>query len=497
MGGGSSWQKIGDEGHSLLGRKILIGSIQIAGGQGAIQALSFVRNLVIARIIGPEQFGLALTLVLVLSLVEMAAETSADKFIVQDAEGDDKRVQSTLHLFMFIRGIAFAVLLLLGADLIVRFFGVPEDIAWAYRVLGAATVCTGLLHLDVKRFHREMRYHPDMVADVAGNAVAFIVGVFLAWTLGDFRAMLYAILARFATMAAVSHLFADRPYRIWLSTDVAGRVWRFAWPLMINGLVLFIANQGDRALIGRAFGMEVLGIFGAAALVVQAVGIIILKVVSSIGLSFLSARKHDAGDYDVAYHRFGSVVALAAVVFAVPLIVVLPHVIPMAFGDDYDVPRALVTLLVVALALKIFRSWATMGALALGASQAVMISNVLRSSGFGIAFVVIALGGSVVDVAASQVVAEVIASMAIYMQLKWGHDIRLGRAAVFFAIVVGVTGACLSVDGLVAQTDMALALSIYAAILLAGVAALYAASPEIRGLTRVLGGALWRPTAKV
>src|SRR5260370_14054025 len=72
---------------------ILRGGSLLAAGQVASQASSFIRNVIIARIISPADFGIAATFATTLSLMEMISYLAGEKLLVQSPDGDDPRLE--------------------------------------------------------------------------------------------------------------------------------------------------------------------------------------------------------------------------------------------------------------------------------------------------------------------------------------------------------------------------------------------------------------------
>ena len=91
---------------------VLKGTSVVAGGHLTGQLCALVRNIVIARAIGPENFGLAATLVITVSLLEMMSDLSLDKMLVQAKDGDKERLQACAQFLQLIRGVFLSFLLL-------------------------------------------------------------------------------------------------------------------------------------------------------------------------------------------------------------------------------------------------------------------------------------------------------------------------------------------------------------------------------------------------
>ncbi len=469
----------------LLIQKIFVGTLQMAGGQGATQLLNFARNLLIARLIGPEQFGLGLTCLLVVAFVEMASDFSWHRFIVQDEQGEAPSLQATLHTFLLVRGVILAAALLFGAGFLTQVLGVPSELQWTYQVLAVVPLLVGMTHLDVKRFQRRLRYGPDVASQCIGNLSGLLVGVAAAVMLGDYRSMLAAVVVRYTVATLVTHLVAERPYRIGYDRAIAHRAWRFGWPLLVNGSLLFASSQGDRAVIVRTFGVAVFGVYGAVALVTQAVASLIVNVIGNLGLPILAAHQRSRADYITAYNRMGSISALTAIIVCVPMFAVLPTLIPLLYGDGFTMPHMLVGVLIMVLMALIFRNWPTIAMLALGDSRIVMLENGSRISGIAFAVAAAYTGGSVLHVAGALMLGEFAATVTIFLLIKRFHNFPIEYAAMLFSIVLAVGISCLLVEYWW-ERNLVVSFTAYPLILVAGLVSLYLASSEVRSLARDL-----------
>ena len=66
-----------------LRKRILAGFSILAGGQILAQSFALVRNVIIARLISPDDFGIAATFVITVSLFEMISNLAVDQLLVQ------------------------------------------------------------------------------------------------------------------------------------------------------------------------------------------------------------------------------------------------------------------------------------------------------------------------------------------------------------------------------------------------------------------------------
>ena len=85
-----------------------------------------------------------------------------------------------------------------------------------------------------------------------------------------------------------SHLVAERPYRLVFDRGIMARSLRFGWPLLLNGILMFLAFQGDKLIVGRVMGMEALAIFAMGVTLTLTPTLVLAKSVQNMFLPKLS-----------------------------------------------------------------------------------------------------------------------------------------------------------------------------------------------------------------
>ena len=72
-----------------LKNKLLKGGINLTVGQVVINALIFMRNVIIARLLSPSDYGIAALFAMTVSFLEMLSNFSSEVLLVQADLGDD------------------------------------------------------------------------------------------------------------------------------------------------------------------------------------------------------------------------------------------------------------------------------------------------------------------------------------------------------------------------------------------------------------------------
>jgi len=219
-----------------------------------------VRNVVVARLISVEDFGVAATFAITMAFIEMMTQLGMDWMIVQDKDGNKPRMQASLQAFQAMRGVIAGVLMFAIAGPYAALLGV-SDIVWAYQLIALVPVVRGFIHFDVHRLKREMNFMPFVVHLAVPAMLSVALAYAFSYIWDDWRIMLYALMSQHILMLVISHVVAERRYQFIWDMDLMKRAFIFGWPLLVNGGLLFVIFNGEKIIVGRELGMVDLALF--------------------------------------------------------------------------------------------------------------------------------------------------------------------------------------------------------------------------------------------
>lgn len=352
----------------------------VISGNAAAAIFLLFRNLLAARLLSVEDFGIAATFAIAMAVFEMATEIGLQQQMVQSKSGDDPHFQAALQGFQVMRGALSTGIFFLLAGPAADFMGVPEA-ASAYRILAILPLVRALMHLDSQRLKRHLIYR----AEILSNTVSAMLSALAIWPLalvfGDWRAMLWAIVLQIVSLVALTHLLARRPFRIAFDRRIIAGSLAFGWPLLVNNVLLFGVLNGDRILVGRELGMAALAIFAVGYMLTLTPTQILAKSAQSLFLPQLSRAVHDP---DGAERRArltlammqgalgnGALLILGILLFGRP-------VVEVVLGDGYAPLVPLLGLFATLHAIRVFKTGPAIIALAHGRSGNAMVANTPR-----------------------------------------------------------------------------------------------------------------------
>ena len=401
----------------------------ILSGNAAASLVLLVRNLAVARMISVEDYGIAATFALVVSLLEMMSALGLQQQIVQSKRGDDPDFQAALQGFQLLRGVLSGLTLFLLAGPVAAFMNVP-DVAWAYRVVALVPILNAFQHFDIHRLNREMVFGPMLLSQFAPAALSLLlVWPFVIW-LGDYRVMLGCILVQAVMAAATSHLVARRPWQLRFDRGVIAGSIRFGWPLLVNNALLFAVFNGDRVLVGREIGMETLAIFSMGMTLTLTPTLVMAKSTQNFFLPQLSrlwaAEPSRKADFSRIARAVIEVPLLVGVLLAVGVYLLGGPVVYLLLGEKYLSLLPYLTWLAVMQALRVAKSGPSIVALAAGHTSNAMIANLLRIAVLPLAWYVAATTGDlllIIQIAAAGEFLGYVVAMGL-VRLRVGVSLR-------------------------------------------------------------------------
>jgi O-antigen/teichoic acid export membrane protein len=375
--------------------------------------------------ISVQDYGIAAAFAMTFSLLELISSLALDKLLIQSPDGDETSMQRTAQFIQAMRGLSNGAILFLLGGIAARLFGIPQA-AWSFRALALLPILRGFTHFDAVRMQRGLRFGPSISVEVSSN----ILVTLLAWPvviwLRDYRAMLVILVLQSVVTLIGSHIVSERRYSWAFDRGHARRVFTFSWPLLINGLLLFVILEGDRFVIasskqvfsGARYTLADLGQYSLAFSLVMAPAMFVGNVASSLFLPVLSKFQTVQAQFQRGYERVFSVLCFAAVLIVIPFMLAGPKVIVWIYGAKYAASGVVVGWIAVMWALRVVRYAPTIASLAHADTKASMTSNLIRCLSLVGCLYAAATGKGVVWIAISGLGGELMALAWIMVRVR-------------------------------------------------------------------------------
>jgi O-antigen/teichoic acid export membrane protein len=307
------------------------GIVWIFGSEGVQAVLRVLVIALMARLIGPESFGLMAAAVVVLSLGDILSQVGTSAALVQSREITERHIGSAYILSAAI-GTGLGLALWFSRDLIedgLAMSGLGEilkALAWVLPVSAIGKPASRLLQ-------RELKFRYIALAESGSYFVGWVVvGLGLALLGLDVWALVAA--HGVATLSlALSMLVASRASITVQSSWAATRdLVSFGGGVSLSTVLLFIGMNLDRLFIGHAFGAYQLGLYSRAFDLMGRVYTVSDNTISKTLFPAFSSRQDQAARLKPAYFRAMKIVGLACLTIAGVTVVLSEEIVTLLFG---------------------------------------------------------------------------------------------------------------------------------------------------------------------
>ncbi|MGA9989043.1 MAG: lipopolysaccharide biosynthesis protein, partial [Terriglobales bacterium] len=274
-----------------LKAKTIRGGFARLCAQAANFLLRVVSLMILARLLGPKDFGLVGMVTAFTGVLNLFRDFGLSSAAVQRETVTDEQV-STLFWINMLLGVLLGLVAVVMAPVIAAFYHEPR-LFWVTVVLAAGFLFNAAGVQHSVRLQREMRFTALAVIGVT----SLIVGTAIA--MGGAKAGY----GYWALVAMTVSLPLTNTIGLWLSTGwIPGMprrragirsMMRFGGTLTLSGLVVYIANNFEKVLLGRFWGANAIGIYGRAYQLINIPTDNLNSAAGEVGFSALSRLQDD------------------------------------------------------------------------------------------------------------------------------------------------------------------------------------------------------------
>lgn len=334
-----------------LRQRVFSGLLWQGMARGGDRMARLVTNIVLARLLAPDDFGLMGVVAAALAPVDAVTFLASEQAIVQNPNSRERRFLETTFWVTAIRGVLLGLLIVAIAPFAAWYFGRPDALP-LFAAIGLQPVFQGLMsprvHLLLKdlRFQRWSLYR--LACSLCGMAVAVAIAIWLrsAW------ALLIGQLMLTGAQALGSYVVAPLRPRLTFDRETWKQLRTYGARAAGTPLLMMFVMQAPALLLGRFAGLEALGVFMLTQRLVDVPSEISQQVVGSVAMPAYSALQEDRARLARAWLRAVRMVTLVVLPIAA-LLGWIGQALPAAvYGAQYTPAAGLVGLLALAALLR-------------------------------------------------------------------------------------------------------------------------------------------------
>lgn len=279
----------------ILKQRAIRGGFAKLIGQAATFVLRLLYMVVVARLLTPAEFGLVAMVTAVTGVYDLFRDGGLSAAAIQQVNVTEEQKSALFWVNMAIGGM-LSLLCLLTAPILVHFYNEPR-LFWVTIALSAGFICNsaGVQHSAI--LQRELRYETLTVIDILSILISTVVAVVMAMEgFGYWSLVVSAIVSPAAYTAMTLLVVRWRPGSPRRAAGIASML-RFGGTVTLNSLVVYVAYNLDKVLLGRFWGADVLGLYSRACQVINIPTAQLNAAVGGVAFSALARLQDDPARY--------------------------------------------------------------------------------------------------------------------------------------------------------------------------------------------------------
>lgn len=319
-----------------LKAKVFRGGAWLGTGSFSEQVVRFGRNMVLARLLAPEAFGMMAVVLSGCSVIHTIMDIGVKEALIQNPRGSEDEYVGAAWWMAFGRAISFGVCLFIAAPFIARFYGNAE-LSPLFRVSSIGVLLDGAMSSRAYVAIREMKFRKWAIINHGGSILGVLITVALSFFIRDVWALVIGYCSESGARCVLSFVVCPYlPPRRWPMAAIR-ELLGFSRKAFGLALLNLIFARTDIFVLAKMHSAAELGLYSMAILLVQTPTSFLMNLLGQTLLPAFSQVQDDLA----RTNRILIQVTLALVLVGMPALVFVifcgRSLLTLAYGHRYGV----------------------------------------------------------------------------------------------------------------------------------------------------------------
>jgi O-antigen/teichoic acid export membrane protein len=317
-----------------LRAKAMRGGMWLGGGSAAEQVCRFVRNMVLARLLAPADFGTMAIVMSSSSAVGALIDVGARAAVIQRPRGGEDGYLNAAWWLGMARAVLFYVTVFAMAPWVSRFYG-QSDLSALLRVALVGALLDGAISPRSALPQKQLNFSRWALINNGGAICGVIFTVVLSVFLRDVWALSIGFCSESAFRCLLSYILCPGLPSLKLDQHAARDLLKFSRGLFGLSLLNLIFARADIFVLGKLVSPAVLGLYAMSVSLVQTPIAFLIKLLADTLMPTLSHVQEDM----VRMNRILVEVSSWVILLGLPAVIALwhsgPSLLTVIYGTRY------------------------------------------------------------------------------------------------------------------------------------------------------------------
>lgn len=296
-----------------------------------------ISNMILARLLTPEAFGVVATVTMVISFADMFSDSGFQKYLVQHEFKDEEHLKLSTNVAFTSNLIISFVLwgaISIFNNQIAALVGNP-GLGIVIICAGASLPLTSFSSIQTALFRRNFNYKTLFYARIITASVPLFVTVPLALSGFSYWSLIIGSIAGHLANAIILTILSKwKPRLVFRRKELFEMLSFSVWSLL-ESLGTWLSSYIGTFIVGSLLSSYYLGLYKTTMTTVNGILAIITTATTSVLFSWLSRLQNDRKEYDRAYLNFINVVSVLIIPIGVGIFVYRDLVTHILLGNQW------------------------------------------------------------------------------------------------------------------------------------------------------------------
>jgi lipopolysaccharide exporter len=298
-----------------LSKRVIRGGVWVFALRTINRGLRFIRTIILARLLLPEDFGLLGVAMLSISVLEAFSQTGFQTALIQKKDNVESYLDTAWSVSV-IRGIVLFLILFFAAPTAAYFFR-SDQITGIVRVIAISTLLSGFRNIGMVFFQKDLRFNKIFPYELSATVVDLGVAITLAFILRNVWALVWAGLCTSLVRLIMSYIVQEyRPHFTFNNSAFRGLFGFSKW-IVGSSILVFVITHGDDIFVGKIIGISALGLYQMAYLISNLPATEITHVISQVTFPAYSKLQDNSIKLRDAYLKVLHITAFISIAAAI------------------------------------------------------------------------------------------------------------------------------------------------------------------------------------
>jgi O-antigen/teichoic acid export membrane protein len=305
-------------------------------------ALALASNIIIARLLTPEQIGVYSVSLAVIAIAQALRDFGVGNYLIQERSLGDEKIGTAYGISLLLGGLLFAATFA-GAPLAAHYYNEPR-MATMLRISSLNFLLLPFCTVSLALLRREMRFRQLLHVTLSSALLGALTSIGLA--LLDFGANSLVIGSVVSNLATGAGAWISRPDRRLLRpTLVAWRsVLKFGGQSSLTGLITSVSMDASDLFAGKVLGFEPVAIISRAQGLMNLFNRDLMAAVRNVALPAFANAHRDGQTLQGPYSRSVALVAVFGWPFHALMSIYALEIVHLLYGTQWHAAARLVPI---------------------------------------------------------------------------------------------------------------------------------------------------------